>query len=290
MRIVSCTPRHRATTAASHALILSDTRFATTSSTDPHNRSAGCNSKLQAGSSTKVMPSVIYLPSVLTRSSYEMMNGMTRWLFPQSCVRPYNVPMSVMVHLVRHAQTTWNVEGRFLGAADIPLTPLGQAHARQLVTAFADVPLVAVYASDLCRARDTAAPVAAAHGLPVQTDARLREMNQGELEGYRGAELRARPEYDAFFAEWARESVDAVAPGGESLRQTLTRASAALAAIVGTHRDCHPGGDGSACARGLAWADASDADRGSNRATAGKCRAHPPATWLRQHRALSRAR
>ncbi len=157
---------------------------------------------------------------------------------------PIMCAMSIMVHLVRHAQTTWNVEGRFLGAADIPLTPLGHAHARQLVTAFADVPLVAVYASDLCRARDTAAPVAAAHELPVQPDVRLREMNQGELEGYRGAELHARPEYDAFFAEWARESVDAVAPGGESLRQTLARASAALGAIVEAHHcDDNDGGE-----------------------------------------------
>jgi len=150
-----------------------------------------------------------------------------------------------MMHLVRHAQTTWNVEGRFLGAADIPLTPLGHTHAQQLVTAFADVPLAAVYTSDLCRARDTAAPVAAAHGLPVQTDARLREMNQGELEGYLGAELRARPEYDAFFAEWARDSVDAVAPGGESLRQTLARAAVALAGIVEAHHHGaeHSGGE-----------------------------------------------
>jgi len=143
--------------------------------------------------------------------------------------------MGVVVHFVRHAQTAWNVEGRFLGAADIPLTPLGQEHARQLVAAFADVPLDAIYASDLCRALDTAAPVAAAKGLTVQADSRLREMNQGELEGYLGVDLRAQRKYDAFFAEWARESVDVIAPGGESLRATLTRASAALTAIIAAY-------------------------------------------------------
>lgn len=140
----------------------------------------------------------------------------------------------IYLHLVRHCQTAWNVEGRFLGNADIPLTEAGRAQAGRLVHAFADVPLVAIYASDLSRAVESAAPVAAAHGLAVRTDARLREMHQGELEGNRSREIR--PQYADFFAAWEADPAEVVVPGGESLRQTLARASAAVAEIVAAHR------------------------------------------------------
>src|SRR6476620_402627 len=94
--------------------------------------------------------------------------------------------MSVHLHLVRHCQTAWNVEGRFLGCTDMPLTDGGHAQAALLVGAFARTPLAAIYASDLQRAVATAHPIAEAYGLSVRTDARLREMHQGELEGFTG--------------------------------------------------------------------------------------------------------
>ena len=143
--------------------------------------------------------------------------------------------MSVHLHLVRHCQTAWNVEGRFLGCTDLPLTEAGQAQAALLVRAFAHTPLTAIYASDLQRAVTTAAPIAEAHGLPTQTDARLREMHQGALEGFTGKEIRSR--YADFFAAWEADPADVVVPGGESLRQTLARASAAMQEIVAAHAD-----------------------------------------------------
>jgi broad specificity phosphatase PhoE len=141
----------------------------------------------------------------------------------------------IYLHLVRHAQTAWNAEGRFLGNADLPLTDTGRAQAERLVRAFTDVPLVAIYASDLQRAVATAAPVAAAHGLVVQADPRLREMHQGELEGQTVREIR--PRYTAFFAAWEENPADVVVPGGESLRLMLARASAGLSDIVAAHRE-----------------------------------------------------
>jgi probable phosphoglycerate mutase len=141
----------------------------------------------------------------------------------------------IHLHLVRHAQTAWNVEGRFLGNADIPLTKAGEAQAQQLVRAFAGVPLGAIYASDLQRAVATAAPVAAAHGLHVRTDARLREMHQGELEGQTIRDVR--PRYTEFFAAWEANPADVVVPGGESLRVMLARATEALEEILAAHRE-----------------------------------------------------
>lgn len=143
--------------------------------------------------------------------------------------------MSVHLHLVRHCQTAWNVEGRFLGCTDLPLTEAGRAQAALLVPAFAPIPLSAIYASDLQRAVTTAAPIAEAHGLPIRTDPRLREMHQGELEGFTGKEMR--PRFADFFAAWEADPADIAVPGGESLRQMLARASAAVREIVAAHAD-----------------------------------------------------
>ena len=69
--------------------------------------------------------------------------------------------------LVRHGETDWNRERRWQGHADPPLNDTGRTQARELARQLADVPLEAVYASDLRRARDTAAVVAEAHRLDV---------------------------------------------------------------------------------------------------------------------------
>lgn len=67
--------------------------------------------------------------------------------------------------MVRHAQSTWNVEHRFTGQADPPLSPLGQVQAGDLAARCAGLGLDAVVSSDLSRAAATARAVAAAAGL-----------------------------------------------------------------------------------------------------------------------------
>src|ERR1700722_15559886 len=62
--------------------------------------------------------------------------------------------------IVRHGQSTWNAEHRWQGLPDPPLSELGSEQARALAAELHDVPLHAVYASDLQRARETAEAVA----------------------------------------------------------------------------------------------------------------------------------
>lgn len=88
------------------------------------------------------------------------------------------------VYLARHGQTDWNKTGIRQGQADISrLTDEGKAQAQQLAQRFAELPLAALYSSDLTRARTTAEIVAQPHNLSIQTDVRLRERFGGPLDG-----------------------------------------------------------------------------------------------------------
>jgi len=97
--------------------------------------------------------------------------------------------------LLRHAQSTWNAEGRWQGQSDPPLSALGE---QQVLAAAAALPrdLEAIVASDLERARRTAQAAGDALGLPVAIDPRLRERDGGPLEGLTGEQLAEEfPEY-----------------------------------------------------------------------------------------------
>ena len=94
--------------------------------------------------------------------------------------------------LVRHGETDWNLERRWQGHIDRPLNDVGRAQARALADRLDSEPFAAVYSSDLARARETAEIVAAAHGLPVHLDPRLREADVGEWSGLTADEIERR--------------------------------------------------------------------------------------------------
>jgi broad specificity phosphatase PhoE len=86
--------------------------------------------------------------------------------------------------LVRHGESTWNTQGLTQGHNDqAELTARGKRQAAEIAERFAGLPVRAIYASDLRRAQQTAAPLAVAAGVPVVLDARLRERSLGVLEG-----------------------------------------------------------------------------------------------------------
>ena len=68
--------------------------------------------------------------------------------------------------VVRHGQSTWNVEHRFTGQADPPLSELGHTQAADLAARCAGLGLDSVVTSDLVRAYATGRAVAGAVGLP----------------------------------------------------------------------------------------------------------------------------
>ncbi len=79
------------------------------------------------------------------------------------------------VHLVRHGEV-YNPSGVLYGRLPgFHLSEKGIQQAEAVAQALADRDIVAVVASPLQRAQETAAPIAARHGLPVDTDADLIE-------------------------------------------------------------------------------------------------------------------
>lgn len=128
----------------------------------------------------------------------------------------------VRVLLARHGETVFNVEGRWQGQSDSPLTPRGVAQAHQLAEALAVEDVGAVYSSDLGRAVETARAVAAPHRLDVMCDARLREIDVGDWTG------RTRTDILAHDAEglrtWGAAPATMRLPAGETLAEAQRRA------------------------------------------------------------------
>src|SRR4030067_2492051 len=118
--------------------------------------------------------------------------------FPRRSAHPWpaylNIGECIQVSrliLIRHGETDWNVDGRWQGQADVPLNARGIAQAEETAQSLSNVKFAAIYSSDLARARQTAEALSRIVGLPVQTDARLREIHQGAWQGLRVPEIEA---------------------------------------------------------------------------------------------------
>jgi broad specificity phosphatase PhoE len=142
--------------------------------------------------------------------------------------------MTTRIVLIRHGQTAWNREARFRGQSDVPLEEFGlkQAEATARYVA-ARWPLVAVYASPLSRAMQTAKPIAQAQGLTTQPLGGLIDINFGKLQGLLATEAEQR--YPELYHAWMNAPHTTHFPGGESLNVVRSRISAALDEVVVRH-------------------------------------------------------
>jgi broad specificity phosphatase PhoE len=135
--------------------------------------------------------------------------------------------------LVRHLDPDESVRGRAYGALDAPLAPAARRRAELLARQLEVLPLAAVYSSPLRRARDTAAPIAARHGLVPVTHDGLREIEFGELEGRLYEEIEVG--WPELFRSWMEEPTRTRFPGGESFADLRARVLAASDEIRGRH-------------------------------------------------------
>ena len=155
------------------------------------------------------------------------------------------MPSRVRLFLVRHGQVASNRDLRYVGSRDETLTELGRRQAEALAALLAAVRIDAVLSSPLARALATAEAIAAAAGLDVARDERLREQSFGSWEGLSRDEVRARSDADrALLESWERDA-EIAPPGGESLASVQRRVLALVDELrAGGHLEAPRPGSG----------------------------------------------
>ena len=128
--------------------------------------------------------------------------------------------------MVRHGETDWNLEGRYQGQSDVPLNKNGHDQAKTLARNLRGHHFTALYTSDMERARETAAALAHELNLTPISDARLREIHQGEWEGQLAEVIKKR--YSEIWDARFTNPENVRPPGGESVAEVSSRIIAAL--------------------------------------------------------------
>ena len=126
--------------------------------------------------------------------------------------------------LIRHGESQWNLENRFTGWVDVPLSPKGEEEAREAGQKLQVFRFDCAFTSVLMRAQITLRIVLeeiGQTGIPIKEDKALNERMYGELQGLNKAET-AKKFGDEQVKIW-RRSFDVPPPGGESLKDTAER-------------------------------------------------------------------
>ena len=124
--------------------------------------------------------------------------------------------------LIRHGAVGDGAEERFLGAADLPMSPAGEAQVRELAArlrlrAIPD----AIYCSDLSRSLRTAELLADESAIPIRVRPALREIEMGDWQGLSRREIAERRPED--YAARGRDIANFRPPGGESFADLAAR-------------------------------------------------------------------
>lgn len=135
-----------------------------------------------------------------------------------------------MILLARHGETPYNAERRFQGQGDVPLNARGIEQARELAQLATTEPLVALYASPVLRARQTAEIVAEAVGLEPRFDGRFAEHDVGAWQDRLFDDVEA--EDPEAWARWQAAGDAWRFPGGESLEEQQERVIAGLVDVT----------------------------------------------------------
>ena len=139
--------------------------------------------------------------------------------------------------LVRHGQTEWNRIRRIQGQLDSKLDETGREQARLVALRLSkEKEIVAIYASDLSRAFDTAQAIADHHPkINVQPDPRVREIGFGPWEGKQWDEFEE--EESETLQKWRSDVTSVIIPGIEPIQEFAARIQSFITDMVAKHPD-----------------------------------------------------
>jgi 2,3-bisphosphoglycerate-dependent phosphoglycerate mutase len=126
--------------------------------------------------------------------------------------------------IVRHGQSQWNLENRFTGWVDVPLSEKGVDEAKAAGRKLAGFQFDEAFTSNLQRAQHTLQYILEGIGLtelPITKNQALNERMYGDLQGLDKADTAAKYGNEQVLI-W-RRSYDVAPPGGESLKDTAAR-------------------------------------------------------------------
>ncbi len=132
--------------------------------------------------------------------------------------------------VMRHGRTSWNDSGRAQGHADIELDEVGHAQAAAAARVLVSLDPVRLWSSDLARARQSVAPLAAATGIEPETLPALREYDVGTRTGLTFDEFEAA--FPDEYAAWIAGNESLTVPGAESTSDVRARIVPAMRACL----------------------------------------------------------
>lgn len=142
--------------------------------------------------------------------------------------------MASRLILVRHGETDFNAECRFLGSIDKPLSARGEEQIAFLRRRMAEVPMDRIYTSPFTRARQTAQAMRAGRGIDICDDDGLREICCGEWEGLNGQQVEER--WPGMLSVWNGQPEALRMPGGDTFAEVSERIGEAFRRLAGRHR------------------------------------------------------
>lgn len=126
--------------------------------------------------------------------------------------------------LVRHGQSQWNLENRFAGWTDVPLTERGRRDAANIAEVLREFHFDIAFTSKLQRASETLTILLRElhqNDVPVQADEALNERHYGTLQGLNKAETAKK--YGQEQVQLWRRSYASAPPAGESIADCCAR-------------------------------------------------------------------
>lgn len=136
--------------------------------------------------------------------------------------------------IVRHGETTWNVENKAQGSMNIKLSDEGVKQAKKLADRLSKYEIDTIYSSDLDRAYATAKEVACKIKKNIMVDNRLREMSFGNWEGLTISEIKKN--YEKEYVVWRNEPHNASITNGETLIEVQKRTLEMVNEIINSNK------------------------------------------------------
>ncbi|HPC37739.1 MAG TPA: alpha-ribazole phosphatase [Exilispira sp.] len=139
----------------------------------------------------------------------------------------------MLIYLIRHGETKWNLDFKVQGKKDVPLNENGISQANILAKYFENKDIDMIYSSNLMRAKETANIIAKKLNKNVQIVEDLQEINFGVWEGYYWEDIKI--EYKDFLKRWENDLENIPVPEGESYGQVQKRVYKAFNQIISKH-------------------------------------------------------